>query len=146
MGVEVRALCAVDTLTTRRLRELTRQFSRAEAEEHALRDANDYELSEVTVRSDTTHMRELGSFEALITHHNNDAQKTTGMNLDRVNAVPSNDPEIEKIRDIAENGAIIDIAPAFQAIHRTAPYRYLQLRMLPVYKRQSQICTPKIKC
>jgi len=49
--------------------------------------------------------------------------------------VLSNDPEIENIRDIVENGAVIDMAPAFQAIHRTAPYRNHQLRMLPVYKK-----------
>ena len=79
-------------------------------------------------------MRELGSFEALIAHHN-DELKTTGMNLDRINAVLSNDPEIEKIRNIVENGAIIDMAPEFRAIHRTALYRNLQLRMLPVYKK-----------
>ena len=34
-----------------------------------------------------------------------------------------------------ENGAIIDMAPEFRAIHGTAPYRNIQLRMLPVYKK-----------
>ena len=44
-------------------------------------------------------------------------------------------PEIEKIREIVENGAVIDVAPEFRAIHRTAPFRNLQQRMLPVYKK-----------
>ena len=40
-------------------------------------------------------MCELGSFEAIIEYHN-DAQKITGLNLTRVNAIFSNDPEIAK--------------------------------------------------
>jgi hypothetical protein len=90
MGVKVRTLCAVDTLTTRH-QELTRQFSRVEAEEHTLCDASDYELSEEIVRRDAKHMQELGSSEARTAHHN-DAQKTTRKILDRINAVLSNDP------------------------------------------------------
>jgi hypothetical protein len=133
MGVETAPKSEVGFLTTR-LHELTRQFSRAEAEESALRDANNYELSDEIVHRDAIHMRELGSFEALIEYHNT-AQKETGLNLARINAVLGNDPEIAKIRDIVENGAVIDMTPEFRAIHRTAPYRNLQLRMLPVYKK-----------
>ena len=62
-------------------------------------------------------------------------KKSTGLNLDRVNVVLRNDPEIEKIRGIVEVGAVIDTAPEFRPIHRTAPFRNLQLRMLPVYKK-----------
>ena len=76
-------------------------------------------------------MGELGS---LIDYHKA-VQKQTGINLARVNAVLSNDPGIEKIREIVENGAVIDVAPEFHAIHRTAPFRNLQQRMLPVYKK-----------
>ena len=79
-------------------------------------------------------MRELGSFEALAKYRN-DAQKTKGLNLTRVNAILSNDPEITKIRDIVEIGAVIGTAPEFCPIHRTAPFRNFQLRMLPVYKK-----------
>ena len=82
MGVKIRTLCAVDTLTTRH-QELT--------EEHALCDASDYELSEEIVRRDGKHMQDLGSSEARTAHHN-DAQKTTRKILDRINAVLSNDP------------------------------------------------------
>ena len=78
-----------------KLHALTRQFSRAEAEESALRDANDYDLPNAIVRRDAKHMCELGSFEAIIEYHN-DAQKITGLNLTRVNAIFSNDPEIAK--------------------------------------------------
>ena len=117
-----------------RLVELTRIFSRAEAEVVALNDAGTYDISEAELRRDAIHLRQLGSFQALVEYHNNE-QKRTGLNLARVNAVLSNDPNIEKIRDIVENGAVIDTAPEFHAIHRTAPYRNLQLRILPVYKK-----------
>ena len=86
------------------------------------------------MRRDAKHMGELGSFEALIDYHNA-VQKQAGLNLARVNTVLSNDPEIKKIREIVENGAVIDVAPEFRAIHRTAPFRNLQQRMLPVYKK-----------
>eukprot|EP01036_Dinobryon_divergens_P061775 gene61775-biopygen27207 len=36
-----------------------------------------------------------------------------------------NGPQIEKIRDIVQNGANIDMAPDFKPIHRTAAYRNL---------------------
>ena len=133
VGVKFKVPYTVDFLTMK-LHVLTRQFSRAEAEESALRDADDYDLPNDTVRHDAKHMRELGSFEALVKYHN-DAQKTTGLNLTRVNAILSNDPEIEKIRDIVEIGAVIDTAPEFRPKHRTAPFRNLELRMLPVYKK-----------
>ncbi len=77
-------------------------------------------------------MHELGSFEALVKYHN-DAQKTTGLRVNDI--LISNDPEIAKIRDIVEIGAVIDSTPEFRPIHRTAPFRNLQLRMLPVYKK-----------
>jgi hypothetical protein len=34
-----------------------------------------------------------------------------------------------------DNGTVIDVVPEFRAIYRTAPFRNLQLRMLPVYKK-----------
>ena len=117
-----------------KLHTLTRQFSREEAEESALRDADDYDLPNDTVRRDANHMRELGSFEALVKYHN-DAQKTTGLNLTRVYDILSTDPEIEKLHEIVEIGAVIDTTPEFRPIHRTAPFRNLQTRMLPVYKK-----------
>jgi len=42
---------------------------------------------------------------------------------------------MRKIRDFVDNGTVIDVGPEFRAIHRTAPFRNLQLRMLPVYKK-----------
>ena len=77
-------------------------------------------------------MRELGLFEALVKHHN-DARKVTGLNLTRINAILSNDPEIAKIRDIVEIGAVIDTAPEFLPPHRSATsncgcYRYTKRR------------------
>lgn len=113
---------------------LTRKFSRAEAEALALQDAADFEISDETLRRDAAHLRALGSFSALVDYHNN-VQKRSGLSLERVNSILGNDPQIEKIRDIVQNGATIDMAPDFTPIHRTAPYRNLQLRMLPVYKK-----------
>ena len=146
LGVEVTVPYAVDFLAEK-LHALTRQFSREEAEESALRDADNYDLPNDTVRRDVNHMRELGSFEALVKYHN-DAQKTTGLNLTRVYDILSNDPEIEKIQEIVEIGAVIDTTPEFRLIHRTAPfrsatsnygcYRYTRRRWLT--------CTLKIRC
>ena len=133
LGIEVTTPYAVDSLAEK-LHALTRQFSREEAEESALRDADDYDLPNDTVRRDANHMRELGSFEALVKYHN-DAQKTTGLNLTRVYDILSSDPKIEKIQAIVETGAVIDTTPKFRPIHRTAPFRNLQLRMLPVHKK-----------
>ena len=76
LGVEVTVPYAVDFLAEK-LHALTRQFSREEAEESALRDADDYDLPNDTVRREANHMRELGSFEALVKYHN-DAQKLQG--------------------------------------------------------------------
>jgi hypothetical protein len=98
LSVQIKVPCAVYFLAEKLL-ALTRQFSRAEAEESALRDANNYDLPYDIVRRDAKHMCEFGSFEALIEYHN-DAQKTTGLNLTRVNAILSNDSQIAKIRDI----------------------------------------------
>ncbi len=92
LGVAMTTPCVVGPLAAK-LQELTRQFSRAAAEESALRNADNVELPEEIVRRDAKHMFKLGSFEALIDHHNA-VQKETGINLARVNAVLSNDPEI----------------------------------------------------
>ena len=61
LGVKVKVLCAVGFLAEK-LRALTQQISRAEAEESALRDANNYDLPNNIVRRDAKHMCELGSF------------------------------------------------------------------------------------
>eukprot|EP01035_Chromulina_nebulosa_P059952 gene59952-82023_t len=61
---------------------LTRKFSRAEAESLALQDAGDIEISDEVLRRDAKHLRELGSFSALVEYHNN-VQKSTGLNLER---------------------------------------------------------------
>ena len=71
------------------------------------------------LRRDAKHLRELGSFSALVDYHNS-VQKSTGLNLERVNSTLGNDPQIEKIHDIVQKGATIDMAPDFTLIHRTA--------------------------
>ena len=99
---------------------LTRKFSRAEAESLALQDAGDFRISDEVLRRDAKHLRELGSFSALADYHHNNVQKSTGLNLECVNSILGNDPQIEKIRDIVQKGATIDMAPDFTPIHRTA--------------------------
>ena len=69
LGVAMTTPCKVGPLAAR-LQELTRQFSRAAAEESGLRNADNFQLPEETVRRDAKHMGELGSFEALIDYHN----------------------------------------------------------------------------
>ena len=133
LGAQARPRCDVHKLS-KQLRELTRKFSRAEAEAAALNDAGDFEISDELLRRDAKHLRALGSFDALIDFHN-DAQKRAGLNLSRVNAILGEDPAINKIREIVQRGAIIDTAPDFKTTHRSAPFRNLQLRMLPVYQK-----------
>eukprot|EP01036_Dinobryon_divergens_P061800 gene61800-biopygen28419 len=111
-----------------------RKFSRAEAESLALQDAGDFHITDEVLRRDAKHLHKLGSFSALVDYHNN-VQKSTRLNLERVNSILGNDPQIEKIRDIVQKGATIDMAPDFTPIHRTAAYRNLQIRMLPVYEK-----------
>jgi hypothetical protein len=59
LGVAMTTPCEVGPLAAR-LQELTRQFSRAAAEESALRNADNFELPEEIVRHDAKHMDELG--------------------------------------------------------------------------------------
>eukprot|EP01036_Dinobryon_divergens_P061880 gene61880-biopygen31399 len=90
------------------------------AQSLALQDAGDFRISDEVLRRDAKHLRELGSFSALADYHHNNVQKSTGLNLERVNSILGNDPQIEKIRDIVQKGATIDMAPDFTPIHRTA--------------------------
>ena len=52
------------------LETMTIQFSRAEAERIALADARDYCITEERLDRDITHLRRVGSLEAVIQHYN----------------------------------------------------------------------------
>ena len=116
------------------LSELTVSFSRSAAEASALVDADNYEIPEDILDQDIAKLRELGSFHALVEYHNN-KQKDTGLNVDRVRAHLSQDPNYAKIYDLVDRGAVIDTAVDFKPTHRTAPFRNLQLRMLTVHRK-----------
>ena len=116
------------------LADLTMSFSRTAAEAAALFDAASYEISEAVLGQDIAKLRELGSFNALVEYHNNQ-QKESGLNVQRIQDFLSGDPNFQKISELVDKGVVIDTAADFEPIHRTAKFRNLQLRMLPVYKK-----------
>ena len=116
------------------LSDLILSFSRSAAEAAALADADDYKISEEVLDRDIIHLKQLGSFTALVDFHNA-KQKETGLNVDRVREHLSMDPNYGKIYELVDHGVVIDTASDFTAIHRTAKFRNLQLRMLPVHRK-----------
>ena len=116
------------------LSELIVSFSRSAAEAAALVDADGFEISTDLLDADVTKLRELGSFDALIDFHNNQ-QKESGLNVDRIDDNLRDDPNYHKIRELVDKGVVIDTAADFKPIHRTAKFRNLQVRMLPVYRK-----------
>jgi hypothetical protein len=113
---------------------LTESFSRSAAEAAALADAGRYEIPDDILDQDINHLRQLGSFQALVEYHNN-KQKETGLNVDRVREHLSADPNYAKIYELVDNGVVIDTVAGFTPIHRTAKFRNLQLRMLTVHRK-----------
>ena len=77
-------------------------------------------------------LRELGSFDALIDYHNNnDKQKESGLNVERIHANLRTDTNYFMIRELVDDtGVVIDTAANFIPIHRTAKFRNMQLRLL----------------
>jgi hypothetical protein len=116
------------------LSELIVGFSRSAAEAAALTDAANYEIPDILLDADVIKLRELGSFDALIDYHN-DKQKQSGLNVERIDANLRTDPNYLKIRALVDTGVIIDTAADFIPIHRTAKFRNMQLRLLPVYRK-----------
>ena len=114
------------------LADMIVSFSRSAAEATALADANNYQISEDLLSEDIRKLNELGSFQALVDYHN-DKQKETGLSVERVDQYLAGDPNYAKIRLLVDKGVIIDTPADFQPIHRTAKFRNLQIRMLPVY-------------
>jgi hypothetical protein len=124
----------VDIDLAAHLAELVVSFSRVAAEEAALADAEKFEISEDLLNADKEKLAELGSFQALVDYHNN-KQKENGLSVERIDQYLANDPHYAKIRTLVDKGVIIDTAADFQPIHRTAKFRNLQVRMLPVYRK-----------
>lgn len=67
---------------TAKLHAFRNRLSRAAAEDRALADAQDFELSEEKLSRDITRLRELRSIDALINEHHR-LRQHSGMNSDR---------------------------------------------------------------
>ena len=116
------------------LGRLTTQFSRAEAERMALEDAGEYCITEERLDRDITHLRTVGSLEAVIKHYNGKHQEA-GPNLGRVTQYLATDRNFPLIQQIVTEGAQIDTPPEFKPTARIAPFRNLQQRLSPVYHK-----------
>ena len=117
---------------TAKLHAFRNQLSRSAAEDRALADAQDFELSEEQLSRDITRLRELGSLDALINEHHRRHQQS-GMNSDRIRKWLQDDPAMEKVLTISDQGVVADTDPNFRRTERTAPLRDLQRRLAPVY-------------
>ena len=117
-----------------KLQLMEQQFSRASNERAALEYADNYDFPADVLARDGRLLRELGSLEALIVARN-DAQKVEGINLERVHAYLRDDVNYTKICDIVHTGVVIDVDPEFVVRERTEPYRNMQLRLLPLYRK-----------
>ena len=110
------------------LSELMVSFSRSTAEAAALTDAADFEFPDTLMDADVIKLRELGSFDALIDYHNNDKQKESGLNVERIYANLRTDTNYLMIRELVDDtGVVIDTAADFIPIHRTAKFRIMQV-------------------
>ena len=116
------------------LEKLTIQFSREEAERIALADANNFIIPERQIQRDIKHLRKVGTLEKVIEEHHA-RHRDNGPNLERVNKFLANDPRIPIVRGIITEGGHIDTPPEFERKRRTAPFRHMQNRLLPVYNK-----------
>ena len=93
------------------LSELIVSFSRSAAEAATLNDAANYEILDALLDADVTKLRELGCFDALI-------------NIIMISG-----------KNLVDTVVVIDTAANFTPIHRTAKFRNMQIRLLPVYRK-----------
>lgn len=119
---------------TAKLHAFRNQLSRAAAEDRALADAQDFELSEEKLSRDIMRLRELGSLGAVINEHHRLYQHS-GMNPDRIRKWLKDDPAIEKVLRISDQGVVADTDPNFRRTDRTARLRDLHRRLTPEYYR-----------
>jgi len=96
------------------LQRLAVQFSRVEAERIALADAAGFRISD-----EDHHAR----------HREN------GPNAERATRYLANDPRFDIVHQIITEGGHIDTPPGFVRTGRTAPFRHMQTRLLPVYNK-----------
>ena len=118
----------------RLLERLKLQFSRTEAERAALEDANDYRITEERLNRDIAHLRSAGSLHAVIQHYTQRHQEH-GPNEARIQKYLGTDKRYPLIHQIVTTGAQIDTPPDFAVTARTAPFRNMQQRLMPVYHK-----------
>lgn len=84
-------------------------------------------------------LRQLGSLDAVISHHS-DVHKESGFNPSRVRSHLSDDPNFSLLLDIADRGGEVDVDEEFVPHLRASALRRLHLRMLPVYRLHQSKC------
>ena len=113
------------------LQRLAVQFSLVEAERIALADTAGFRIYNEQLNRDITHWRKAGTLEAVIEDHY--AQhRENGPNDERATKYLANDPRFDIVRQIITEGGHIDTPPGFVRTRRTAPFRHMQTRLLPV--------------
>jgi hypothetical protein len=80
----------------------------------------------------TTHWRNAGTLEAVIEDHHA-RHRENGPNEERATRYLAGDPQFDSGRQIITEGGQIDTPPDFVRTRRTAPFRHMQTRLLPVY-------------
>jgi hypothetical protein len=116
------------------LQRLTVQFSRVEAERIALADAAGFHITDEQLSRDITHWRKAGTLGAVIADHHA-RHWENGPNDERATKYLTNDPRIDVVRQIITEGGHIDTLPGFVRTRRTALFRHMQTRLLPVYRK-----------
>ena len=118
------ALATIEDLA-KQMNSLRLIFAPEAAEADAIRDASGFVLPDGVLDRDRDLLYQLGSLNAVIKHHA-DKHKLLGINKDRVIQYLSNDPNFNKLLEIADTGGEVDYDDDFVPFRRTAPFRNLQ--------------------
>ena len=111
-------------------------FAPSRAEAAALEAASDFKWSDEVLNRDRDLLVSLGSLEAVVTHYRT-LHQAKGINASRVREWLGDDPNLEKLLEIATIGGKVDVDDDFVPFRRSAPLRSLQQRLLPVYRKHA---------
>ena len=111
-------------------------FAPSRAEAAALEAASDFKWSDEVLNRDRDLLVNLGSLEAVVTHYRS-LHQAKGINESRVREWLGDDPNLEKMLEIATIGGQVDVDDDFVPFRRSAPLRSLQQRLLPVYRKHA---------
>ena len=118
------------------MENLRRTFAPSAAESDALRDADGFDWPSGCLDRDAGLLSSLGSISKVLEHHSA-TRRILGINRYRLTQFLGSDPCLPILIDMAEHGCVIDPDPSFIPLRRTAPFRQLQRRLLPVYKKHA---------